>query len=99
MKATLILRFIMTRVFRWAQPLLLPFLGASLTLGLAPFVPEPHLWQKISWLASGGQGMVWYDYFDLILHASPWVLLGLALLGNLQQRSKDKKLAQKSRSS
>lgn len=89
----------MTRFLRWARPHLLLFLGASLTLGLAPFLPEPHLWQKLSWLASGGKGMVWYDYFDLILHASPWILLGLALLGKLQPRRQAKDLAQKSRSS
>lgn len=56
---------------------------ATLTLGLAPFTPQPHLWQKITWLAQGGQGMVWYDYFDLLLHGSPWVLLLLGFIGKL----------------
>jgi len=40
------------------------------TLGLAPFTPEPHVWEKIRMLAAG----------DLVLHASPW-LLALAKLG------------------
>ena len=26
---------------------------ASLTLGLAPFVPEPHVWEKLKMLAGG----------------------------------------------
>ena len=26
---------------------------ASLTLGLAPFVPEPHIWEKLRMLAAG----------------------------------------------
>ena len=26
---------------------------ASLTLGLAPFVPEPHIWEKLKMLAAG----------------------------------------------
>jgi len=56
---------------------------AALTLGLAPFTPQPHVWQKITWLAQGGQGMVWYDYFDLLLHGSPWVLLILGLIGKV----------------
>ncbi len=54
---------------------------ACLTLGLAPFVPEPHVWEKLKWVASGSAGMVWYDWFDLLLHGSPWVLLGLGVLG------------------
>lgn len=56
-----------------------PFLGLaivlSLTLGLAPFVPEPHLWGKLKWLAGGAHGMQAMDYFDLVLHGSPWLLL------------------------
>jgi len=50
-------------------------LGLSLSLGLAPFVPEPHLWGKLRWLAGGGVGMQWLDVFDLFFHALPWVLL------------------------
>ncbi|NQZ75060.1 MAG: hypothetical protein HRT61_02970 [Ekhidna sp.] len=47
----------------------------SFTLGLAPFFPEPHLWGKLKWIAGGGEGMEFLDYFDLVLHASPWVFL------------------------
>ena len=47
---------------------------ASLTLGLAPFAPEPHLWEKLKLLAAGGLVRP-TDIFDLVLHAAPWVLL------------------------
>ncbi len=46
-----------------------------LTLGLAPFVPEPHLWGKIRWLLGGGKGMAGIDYFDILMHGFPFVLL------------------------
>ncbi|MEQ8582268.1 MAG: hypothetical protein RIC30_04800 [Marinoscillum sp.] len=46
----------------------------SLTLGLAPFVPEPHVWGKIQWVLGGAVGMQPMDYFDLVLHGSPWVV-------------------------
>lgn len=46
-----------------------------LTLGLAPFQP-PHLWEKLQMLVKG-ELVRPIDWFDLILHATPWVLLGL----------------------
>ncbi|MEQ8881681.1 MAG: hypothetical protein RLQ12_18695 [Cyclobacteriaceae bacterium] len=52
----------------------------SLTLGLAPFFPEPHLWGKLKWLWGGAVGMQAVDYFDLIMHGAPWVFL-LYLVG------------------
>ena len=52
---------------------------AALTLGLAPFVPEPHLWEKLKMLAAGDLSRP-IDIFDLVLHATPFVLLGLKLL-------------------
>jgi hypothetical protein len=59
---------------------------AALTLGLAPFVPEPHVWEKLKLLASGDLVRA-IDIFDLLLHASPWILLGikLARLGRSSQ--------------
>lgn len=50
------------------------FILLALTLGLAPFVPEPHIWQKLKMLASGSLTKP-LDIFDLALHALPWVLL------------------------
>ena len=48
---------------------------ASLTLGLAPFFPEPHIWGKIKWILGGAKGMEIMDWFDTIMHGTPWVLL------------------------
>lgn len=47
---------------------------ASLTLGLAPFTPEPHIWEKLKMLAAGTLVRP-IDWFDLVLHATPWLLL------------------------
>jgi len=48
---------------------------ASLLLGLAPFVPEPHLVEKIRWLFTGHPFRP-IDVFDLFLHGTlPTLLL------------------------
>ncbi len=47
---------------------------ASLTLGLAPFVPEPHLWEKIKMLRAGTLKKP-IDIFDMLMHAAPFVVL------------------------
>ncbi len=52
----------------------------SLSLGLAPFTPEPHLVGKFRWILGGGIRMEVMDYFDLILHSTPWVWLLFSLL-------------------
>ena len=52
---------------------------ACLTLGLAPFVPEPHLWEKLKMLAAGTLVRP-LDIFDLLLHAAPFVLLAAKLV-------------------
>lgn len=46
----------------------------ALTLGLAPFLPEPHLWEKLKLLAAGDLVRP-IDIFDLLLHGLPWLLL------------------------
>jgi len=46
-----------------------------LTLGLLPYFPEPHLWGKIRWVAGGARGMALIDWFDLVWHGFPWLLL------------------------
>lgn len=48
---------------------------ACLTLGLAPFSPEPHLIGKLRWVAGGAEGMKLKDWGDLLLHGTPWLLL------------------------
>lgn len=58
-----------------------------LTLGMAPFSPEPHLFGKVRWVLGGATGMAPMDWFDLLLHGFPFILLlrflivkGIALL-------------------
>ncbi|MCG6889278.1 MAG: RND transporter [Gammaproteobacteria bacterium] len=50
-----------------------------LTLGLAPFTPEPHLLEKLKLLASGELTRL-IDVFDLLLHGTPWILLVVKLI-------------------
>jgi hypothetical protein len=52
---------------------------AALTLGLAPFVPEPHLVEKARWLLTGAPFRP-IDVFDVVLHGTPWLLVAWALL-------------------
>ena len=49
-----------------------------LTLGLAPFVPEPHIWEKLNMLANGSLSKP-IDIFDLGLHGLPWLVLILKI--------------------
>ncbi|MEJ6592354.1 MAG: RND transporter [SAR86 cluster bacterium] len=50
-----------------------------LSLGLAPFSPEPHLLEKLRVLATGDLTKL-IDIFDLLLHGTPWLLLGIKLI-------------------
>lgn len=49
-----------------------------LTLGLAPFVPEPHIWEKLKMLADGSLSKP-IDIFDLGMHGLPWLVLILKI--------------------
>ncbi|MDO6479844.1 RND transporter [Shimia thalassica] len=55
----------------------------ALTLGLAPFTPEPHIWEKLKMLASGELVRA-VDWFDLLLHGVPWVVLGFKAVRTLR---------------
>lgn len=46
---------------------------ACLTLGLAPFAP-PHILEKLQMLAKG-KLVKPIDWFDLVFHGLPWLLL------------------------
>lgn len=46
-----------------------------LTLGLAPFFPEPHILGKIKWISGGATGMQFQDWFDVLFHGLPFLLL------------------------
>lgn len=55
------------------------FVIAALTLGLAPFFPEPHIWEKLKMLRAGTLRKA-IDWFDLLMHAAPFALLGAKLV-------------------
>lgn len=55
---------------RYTSPLM-----ASMLLGLAPFIPEPHIVGKIRWIAGGAVGMGAMDWFDFLMHGAPWAWL------------------------
>ena len=58
-----------------------PLVIFAVFLGLAPFVPEPHLWEKLKMLRAG-ELVRPLDIFDLLLHGVP-VLVLLLKLGRL----------------
>jgi len=50
------------------------------TIGLTPYYPIPHSYEKLKWLFEGGNGMQLLDYFDLIFHNLPWLYLIIATI-------------------
>jgi hypothetical protein len=63
-------------MWNWLDKIpLLPLVVGALLLGAAPFVPEPHLVEKLRMLMAGELARP-IDIFDLLLHgALPLVLL------------------------
>ena len=51
------------------------------TLGLAPFTP-PHIVEKVSMLMRGNL-IKPLDWFDLLFHGIPWILLILKIMAYL----------------
>lgn len=62
--------------------LLLPL---AIVMALAPFSPEPHLWEKLKMLAAGTLVRP-IDIFDLFLHGAPLALVALKLLSGLLRK-------------
>jgi hypothetical protein len=63
----------------WLDRIPLTWLAAvAVWMALAPFTPEPHLLEKLRMLLQGTLTRP-LDIFDLLLHASPLILLGLRL--------------------
>ncbi len=67
------------------QRALFALMGA-LTLGLAPFHPEPHVLGKLRWVLGGASGMGPVDWFDLAMHGTPWVWLVYELVAWARSR-------------
>ena len=75
-------------MFKWLDQLSLEIiLIPAIILGLAPFRPEPHLWEKLKMLAAGTLVRP-IDIFDLFLHGTPLVLLMLKLFRGSRQAPK-----------
>ena len=58
-----------------------------LTIGLAPFVPEPHVWEKLKMLLNGTLTRP-IDIFDFAMHGLPFMLLFLKLVQFLSDASR-----------
>jgi hypothetical protein len=62
---------------KWLDKIPVGFIVAfAVLLGLAPFVPEPHLWGKLKMLFAGTLARP-IDVVDLFWHGAPLVVLGL----------------------
>ncbi len=65
---------------KWLDRISLGLLApAAILLALAPFTPEPHLWEKLKMLADGTLVKP-LDIFDLLMHGTPLALLALKLV-------------------
>ena len=59
----------------WLDRVPLPWLLViAIWLAVAPLFPEPHLWEKLKMLAAGTLTRP-LDIFDLLMHATPVLLL------------------------
>ncbi|MEJ2454890.1 MAG: RND transporter [Candidatus Thiodiazotropha sp.] len=68
------------KFFAWLDRIPMQMIALpAVLLALAPFVPEPHLWQKLKMLADGTLVKP-IDIFDLFLHGTPLLLLVIKLL-------------------
>jgi len=48
--------------------------------GLLPFSGEPHIVGKVQWILGGAVGMQSIDYFDTLLHGSPFIYFIVVLV-------------------
>ncbi len=66
-------------MFDWLDRIPLNYLVfPAVLLALAPFVPEPHLLEKLKMLAAGTLSKP-IDIFDLFMHGTPLALLLIRL--------------------
>ena len=71
---------------KWLDHLpLMVLLPLAVFLALAPFAPEPHLWEKLKMLFAGTLSRP-IDIFDLFLHGTPLLLLMLKLIRMVRQK-------------
>ncbi len=60
----------------------------SLLLALAPFSPEPHLWEKLKMLEAGTLQRP-LDIFDLLMHASGILLVLIVAVTRWRHNHRD----------
>lgn len=58
----------------------------SLALGLAPFVPLPHVVEKLQMLFAGDLRKP-VDIFDLLMHSSPMIVLLMKIVRDASKKS------------
>ncbi|MCU7959441.1 MAG: RND transporter [gamma proteobacterium symbiont of Bathyaustriella thionipta] len=67
-------------MLKWLDRIPLSMLAiVAIFMALAPFRPEPHLWQKLTMLFAGSLSKP-IDIFDLLIHGVPLLLLVIRLL-------------------
>ncbi|MEJ2619665.1 MAG: RND transporter [Candidatus Thiodiazotropha sp.] len=72
-------------MFNWLDRIPLQMIALPVVLlGLAPFVPEPHLWEKLKMLMAGTLERP-IDILDLLLHGIPVVLLVIKVIRGERQ--------------
>lgn len=65
---------------RWLEKIPLgPLILAAIFMGLAPFVPQPHLWEKLNMLIDGSLTKP-IDMFDLLWHSALPILVVVKLV-------------------
>jgi len=58
----------------------------AIVLALAPFTPEPHLWEKLKMLPAGTL-LRPIDLFDLLLHGTPLFILLLKVSIDISRKA------------
>ncbi|MES9942752.1 MAG: RND transporter [Candidatus Thiodiazotropha sp. 6PLUC2] len=67
-------------MFNWLDRMPMHMIALpALLLAMAPFVPEPHLWEKVKMLMEGTLHRP-IDIFDLLMHGTPLVLLVIKVI-------------------
>lgn len=55
-------------------------------LGFAPLGSTPHLFGKVEWIMGGAVGMQLIDWFDFLMHLSPFVFLLVVIIRRLKHK-------------
>ncbi len=63
---------------------------ACLTLGLAPFVPHPHIYKQLRRLIFYPSHMEPIDWLDLAMHGAPWIFLIIVVVPYFKKRRDEK---------